>query len=228
MDGRRHRSASRTGATKMKLTCNAGLIAALLLATAAAHAEPEWSANIGWASDYFYRGIHQKQSSANGGVDFTNSGFYAGVWAADVGELTGDGLVIDGYFGYGGEVGDFSYGVGFTGYYYTGDFDDTYEEINLKASYGWLSVDAMIGQYKNSDGPTLDYQFYSATVEHKGFWGQYGSFQDSFSGDYIQLGYDFSLVELDFGFSLLLTDDNAVGQEEQALIFTVGKTFNLK
>ena len=84
----------------------------------------------------------QKSSSVSGGIDFEHTGFYAGVWAADVGELTGDGLEIDGYFGYGGELGDFGYGVGFTGYYYTGDFDDTYQEVNLNASYGLVSVDS--------------------------------------------------------------------------------------
>ena len=198
----------------------------LLLLASTAHAD--FSANVGFASDYYFRGIFQSKSAAQGGLDFESSGFYAGVWASEVGgDIAGDGLEVDGYFGYGFDVGEVSLGVGFTGYYYTGDFDDTYEELNFSASYGWFTVDAMVGQYKNEGGPTLDYQFYSTTVAHNGFWGQYGTFQDSFSGDYIQLGYDFSLVELDFGFSLLLTDDNAVGEEEQALIFTVGKTFDL-
>jgi uncharacterized protein (TIGR02001 family) len=199
----------------------------LLLLASTAHADV--SANLGFASDYYFRGIFQSKASANGGVDFESGGFYAGVWAADVGgDIAGDGLEVDGYFGYGLDVGEVSLGIGFTGYYYTGDFDDTYQEINLSAGYGWLTVDAAIGEYDNAGGPTQNYQFYSATVEHNGFWGQYGTFQDSFSGDYLQLGYDFSLVELEFGFSLLLTDDNAVGQEEQALIFTVGKTFDLQ
>ncbi|MGB5630454.1 MAG: TorF family putative porin [Woeseiaceae bacterium] len=200
----------------------------ILLLLLASTANADFSANLGVASDYYFRGIFQSKASANGGVDFESGGFYAGVWAADVGgDIAGDGLEVDGYFGYGFDVGEVSLGVGFTGYYYTGDFDDTYEEINLSAGYGWLTVDAAIGKYDDASGPSLDYQFYSATLEHNGFWGQYGTFQDSFSGDYLQLGYDFSLVEFDFSFSLLLTDDNAVGAEEQALIFSVGKSFDL-
>ena len=59
-------------------------------------------------------------------MDYENGGFYIGTWAADV----GDGLEVDGYFGYGIETeSGFSVGLGFTGYY-TGEFDDTYEEIN--------------------------------------------------------------------------------------------------
>lgn len=210
----------------MAFLLRTSLLATLLAVTGAAQAD--WSTNVGWQSDYYFRGIFQAKSSAQGGIDYESGGFYAGVWAADVGgDIAGDGLEIDGYFGYGFDVGDVSLGVGFTGYYYTGDFDDTYQEINLSAGYGWFTVDAAIGQYENADGPTLDYQFYSATVEHNGFWGQYGKFQDSFSGDYVQFGYDFTVAEIDLGISLLLTDDNAVGQEEQALIFSISKAFDL-
>lgn len=209
----------------MKTTAKTGLIAALLLTSGAASAD--WSGNIGYQSDYYFRGIFQKASSAQGGIDFESSGFYAGVWAADVGgDIAGDGMEVDGYFGYGGEAGDFSYGLGFTGYYYTGDFDDTYQEVNLSAGYGFLTIDAAVGQYDQAGGETLDYEFYSATVRHNGFWGQYGTFQNSFSGDYLQFGYDTTVSEIDLGISLLVTDDNAVGEEEQAFIFTIGKTFD--
>ena len=74
------------------------------------------------------RGILQKNSSASAGADYENGGFYVGTWAADV----GDGLEVDLYAGYGFETeAGFSASVGFTGYYYTGEFDDTYEEFNL-------------------------------------------------------------------------------------------------
>ena len=67
----------------MKTSTKTGLIAALLLTSGAASAD--WSGNIGFQSDYYFRGIFQKASSAQGGIDFESSGFYAGVWAADVG-----------------------------------------------------------------------------------------------------------------------------------------------
>lgn len=203
----------------------AGLTASLLAVSSAASAD--WSANLGFASDYYFRGIFQKSASASGGIDYEHeSGFYAGTWVADVGgDIAGDGLEVDVYGGWGGSTGDFSYGVGVTGYYYTGEFDDTYQEINLSLGYGWLTIDAAIGEY-DTDPESLDYQFYSATIEHNGFWGQYGTFQDSIEGDYVQVGYDFDYAEIDFGFSFLLTDDNVVGEEEQALIITVGKSFD--
>lgn len=210
----------------MNAVFKTGLVAILLALSATASAD--WSANIGWQSDYYFRGIFQKESSAQGGLDFESSGFYAGVWAADVGGgVTGDGLEVDGYFGYNGEVGDFNYGVGYTGYFYTGDFDDTYQEINLSAGVSFLTLAAAIGEYKNFDGPTVNYQFYSLTAEHNGFWGQIGTFADEFEGTYVQVGYDTTIAEIDMGLSFLYSDENLVGEDEQALIFSIGKTFDL-
>ncbi len=74
----------------MKVQFRTGLLASLLMVTSAAQAD--WSANLGFASEYYYRGIFQESTSANGGLDYSNGGFYAGTWAADV----GDGLEVDG------------------------------------------------------------------------------------------------------------------------------------
>jgi hypothetical protein len=197
----------------------AGLALMLLAGTAQA----ELTGNLGFASEYHYRGILQKNSSASGGLDYEQGGFYAGTWAADV----GDGLEVDGYFGYGTEVSDVSLSVGFTGYYYTGDFDDTYQEINLGAGFGLLSLDVAIGEYDNFTGPTLDYTFYSLSLEKDGFSATLGSFGEDFDGDYLQLGYDTTISEIDFGVALIFANDDLVGDEEESLIFTVGKSFDL-
>jgi uncharacterized protein (TIGR02001 family) len=87
-------------------TRKSALVALALLITGTAQADA--SANLAFASDYYYRGIFQARSSANGGLDYESGGFYAGTWAADV----KDGLEVDGYFGYGGEAGDFGYSDG--------------------------------------------------------------------------------------------------------------------
>ena len=205
----------------MKTIIRASLAFAALVASATASAD--WSANIGWASEYHFRGIFQKNSSASGGVDFEQNGFYVGTWAADV----GDGLEVDGYFGYGGEFEDFGYSVGFTGYYYTGDFDDTYQEINLGGSYGPLAVDVAVGEYENFDGPTQDYTFASVTLEGNGFYGTFGTFSQDFDGDYLELGYGTTFSEVDIGIALILANDDLIGDEDETLVFTIGKSFDL-
>jgi uncharacterized protein (TIGR02001 family) len=197
----------------------AGLALTLLASTAQA----DFSANLGYASEYHYRGILQKNSSASGGLDYEQGGFYVGTWAADV----GDGLEVDGYFGYGADVGDVSLSVGFTGYYYTGDFDDTYQEINLGAGFGLVSLDVAIGEYDNFTGPTLDYTYYALSIEKDGFSATLGSFAQDFDGDYLQLGYDTTISEIDLGVALIFANDDLVGDKEESLIFTIGKSFDL-
>ena len=218
-------------------TAKSALVATALLITGAAQADV--SANLGFASDYYYRGIFQAASSASGGVDYENGGFYAGTWAADV----NDGLEVDGYFGYGGELGDFSYGIGYTGYFYTGDFDDTYQEINLSAGYGIVTLDVAVGEYDSPPAdaictPSLppscspgksDYTYYSLTVEKNGFYGKYAGFSQDFSGEYFEAGYGTTVADIDLGVNLIFNDKDLSGDgsSDQALIFTVGKSFDL-
>jgi uncharacterized protein (TIGR02001 family) len=200
------------------------LVAITLLASGLAHAG--WSANLGFASDYYFRGIFQATSSPSGGVDFEQGGFYAGVWGADV----KDGLEVDGYFGFGGEINDLGYSIGYTGYFYTGDFDDTYQEINLGGSYGILSVDVAVGRYENFSGPTQDYTYYALMLENNGFYGKYAGFSQDFSGEYFELGYGFTVSDVDLGITLLINDEdlNGTGSTDESLIFTIGKSFDLQ
>lgn len=204
-------------------------LAATLAAISAPAKAVDLSANIGFNSQYIYRGIPQSKSSAFGGLDLTAGGFYLGTWAADV----DDGLEIDYYGGYNFEAGDFTFGVGGTIYTYTGNFDDTYKEINLSAGWKFLTFDAAIGNYKNFDGPTLDYQFYSVTAAHKGFYGKVGIFADDFDGNYYEAGYGNTLtVEdtdiFDYGFSVIYSDSTLLGGESDTnFVFTISKTFDL-
>lgn len=205
----------------MKFFLKAGLLAALLASSGIANAE--WSANLGFASEYYYRGIFQESTSANAGLDFENNGFFAGSWAADV----GDGLEVDGYFGYGFSTDAVDLSIGYTGYFYTGDFDDTYQEINLGAAAGLFSLDIAVGRYDNFDGPTLDYTFYSLTVEKSGFYGKVGGFAQDFEGEYFEAGYSIEVAEVDLGVTFIYSNEDLIGESDEAIIFTVAKSFDL-
>lgn len=204
----------------MKTFITTALVCALVPLSSAAQAD--WSANLGFASEYYYRGIFQESTSASAGLDFENSGFFAGTWAADV----GDGLEVDGYFGYGANIGEASFSVGYTGYFYTGEFDDTYQEINLGASMGMISLDIAIGKYDNFAGPTLDYTYYSLTVEKNGFHGKFGGFAQDFTGEYFEAGYVTTVGDIDVGLTLIFSNEDLVGSNDEAIIFTLGKSFD--
>lgn len=187
-----------------------------------------FSANIGWNSEYIFRGIPQEKSSAFGGLDFEMNGFYLGTWGADVGE----GLEIDYYGGYNLEVGDFTFGVGGTIYTYTDDFDDTYQEYNLSAGWKWLTFSAAIGSYDNFGGPKLDYQFYSLKAEYNGFYGLVGTFDDDFDGTYYEAGYGNTLTFketdlFDYSFAVIYSDATLLGGDSETnLVLTLSKTFD--
>ena len=196
----------------------------LLSLAVSASASADWSANVGWASDYHFRGIFQSDSSASAGLDYEQNGWYAGAWAADV----DDGLEVDGYFGYGGTYGAFNYGVGFTGYYYTGDFDDTYQEINLSGGYGIVTLDVAVGEYENFSGPTLDYTFVSLTAEYKDFYATVGTFSQDADGDYFDVGYSTTVGGFDLGVSVIFANDDLIGEADESMVFTLGKSFDFK
>lgn len=190
----------------------------------------EVSANFGWASQYLFRGIFQEDSSASAGLDYvSDGGFYVGTWGADV----GDGLETDLYFGYAGESGGFSYSLGATGYYYTDDFDDTYQEINVGVGYGMFSVDYALGEWDGFGSPA-DYRFTALTLApERGPYYTFASHGDDFDGDYVELGYGFDLVGADLSIALTYSDDLQVSDAddgeggEYALVFGINKSLSL-
>jgi uncharacterized protein (TIGR02001 family) len=218
------------------------LFTPLLLSIAALPtvATAQFSANVGWVSDYIFRGLYQEESSPYGGFDFeSDSGFYAGVWGADV-DL---GLEVDLYFGYGGSFGeDGGFSVGYTGYFYTEDgvsfstyaddpgsfpgidpdtydfgYDDTYTEINLGISYGIFALDYAVGEWDGWGTPS-DYTFTTLTIAPEvGPYYSYNTFGDEAAGDYIEIGYGFTFMdELDISVAFLY-DLNASEPDALAL-----------
>jgi uncharacterized protein (TIGR02001 family) len=178
------------------------VVAALVTMPVASRAEV--SANIGWVSDYVFRGIFQEDSSASAGLDYSSdSGFYLGTWGADVGQ----GLETDVYLGYGQESGDFSWTVGATGYLYTDNFDDTYKEVNLGIGYGIFALDVAVGKYDTSP-QQQDYTFTSVTLTSpKGAYLTLGTYGQDFSGSYAEVGYSYDFNGLDLSFALIGTND---------------------
>lgn len=141
-------------------------------AAAPAPAEPasNWSAtaNIGFVSDYYFRGISQSwhKPAVQGGFDIAHtSGFYAGMWGSNVTPNTypDASVELDAYAGYNGTTpieglgwtaGIYTYwypGGSWKKYNYLGVADQTpqggrwdTQEANLGVSYKWLSAKASV------------------------------------------------------------------------------------
>jgi len=221
------------------------LVAALVTPLVGEAQEAELTANAGFASKYYYRGLLISPTSASAGLDVAVNNFSAGTWAADL----SDGAEIDLYASYGVSLTDeFSVSLGGTGYFYTGQFDDTYLEVNLGVGFRGISIEYTVGQYRTGD-PHPKYNFIGITGEHEGLFATVGSIafaqdlsdalSDVFKRDsgsqYVEAGYGFSAAELDFTVSGIWNDSSLSGAldeldaptHELTLVFGVSKTFAL-
>ncbi len=209
-----------------KTTLTLALVSAFGL-TSNSYAEGALSANVGFSSDYVYRGVLQADASASAGADYENSGFYVGTWFADV-DL---GLEYDLYGGYGGEFSGISYDLNYTAYLYTDDaFDDTYQEINIGLGYGPISLGYADGTYDNYEGKTpgnksQDYSVTTLTAEYNGFFATLGDYGKDSTGSWYELGYGTEINGFDAGITIISSDKDLDKQEY--LVFSLGKSFDL-
>ena len=131
------------------MTCTKTLLATALLAGAGV-AQAELSANLGVQSNYYFRGITQTDDNAavSGGIDYAHdSGFYLGTWLSNVDFGGKEDVEVDGYAGFGNDIGDtgISYDVSAWYYWYPGaggdaqggDLDNA--EASGSLSYWWLT-----------------------------------------------------------------------------------------
>lgn len=215
---------------KMKTLVLGSVVATSTVASTAALAG--LSGNVGYVSDYVFRGIYQTASSASAGLDYDfGNGLAVGVWAADV----DDGIEYDLYGSFGGEVGDLGYSIGYTSYRYSDDWDGEYDEVNLGLSYGPLSVDYADGEYTPVGGTTSDYSFTSVTLEHKGAYITFGTFGKDADGDYTEVGYGLESGGIDYGIAIIKNSEeldqvsghSADGDGETIMTFSIGKSFDL-
>ena len=115
------------------------VIAASMLASTASMAEV--STNVGFTSNYLWRGVTQSAdlSAISGGLDYSHeSGFYAGTWTSS---LASGQYELDLYAGFSGEASDVSYDVGLIQYMYpVGDVKLDFTEAQATVGYGPASL----------------------------------------------------------------------------------------
>lgn len=201
------------------------MLAVLVVGAAPAVSMADTSANVGWISDYLFRGIYQADSSASAGLDWSGKGgAYLGTWGANV----GSGLEVDLYGGYSGGSGDFSWKGGYQGYFYTDTFDNYYNEANGNISYGIFSLDLAVGKYE-VPGNTQNYTFGAITLSpKKSPYFKIGGFGQDFSGSYFEMGYGFTVSGLDVSVAMIYSNDltvtNPAEGESGRYALTVGFT----
>lgn len=184
------------------------------------------SANVGATSNYIWRGLSQTDDGAaiSGGIDYADdSGFYAGTWASNIDFGDDASYELDLYFGFGGDMGDVTYDVGYIYYAYPDSSEtDSDNEYDFGEIYGTLGYDAFsISAYygvNNDDGAEFaDSSLYlSGDAEFEvspGLTlalhvGSYTFDDEDIAEDYIDLGVSLSKDGFTFGITDTDRDDD--------------------
>ena len=149
------------------------LVASGLIA-AAGVAQAELSANLGVASNYYFRGVSQTGDAAaiSGSVDYSNdSGFYLGTWMSNVDFGGKEDMEVDFYAGFGGDIGDsgLGYDLSLLYYWYPGAGGDLqggeldYTEVSGILSFGPVSANiayTVDSEYDDDDAPFIEGDLY--------------------------------------------------------------------
>tara|TARA_Y100000287_G_scaffold126468_1_gene102119 strand:- start:390 stop:1076 length:687 start_codon:yes stop_codon:yes gene_type:complete len=191
------------------------------------------SYNIGYMSEYWYRGVYQSESSVSFGADMEMGNMYIGTWWADVDK----GVEYDIYAGYNFELMGVPMYAGYTGYFYSDNFDGDYQELNIGGDFGFMSVDAAVnGVYDSvSSGSitTQGYQHYTITVPGM-MLGlpldySYQTFTGELTGFTHEISYGTTVSGVDVGLTLGRNSDDSTGDADNKdttyANFTLGYSF---
>lgn len=135
----------------------------------------KFSANVGFVTEYSFRGIAQSNEgpAVQGGFDVEHSsGLYAGVWGSNVDFNDGDeaSMELDVFGGYAGSYENFNYDLGVLYYAYPGaDSSLDYDYMELSASVGYdfkvVSVAAAFNYSPENFADSGDAEYYALSFE---------------------------------------------------------------
>jgi len=178
------------------------------------------SYNVGYMSDYWYRGVFQSESAVSFGADAEVGNFYVGTWMADV----DTGIEMDVYGGYGFTILGMDSYIGATGYYYSDNFDSDYEEINTGLSYGNVSYDYSVGNYKTTT--EQDYSWSEVTMSFTDNLSvSYGEWGKDLKGSVTKVNFNKTINDIDFGVEVGKNDSDTTGAAKY--VDTTYATFSL-
>jgi len=202
--------------TSKKLLASAVAASVLGLGALVPVAQAEVSASVGISNMYYWRGhdLGAGDASVNGGIEFSEGGFYGGAWAGS-GDIV-NGNEYDLYAGFGGEAGGFSYGLSVWTYSYQqveitpGDL----VEIIGTVGFGPLSV-----SYYEGVADLEDYNYLTVGLSFDKFSITYGKHEaDSGLGAHVDLGYAFS-DNLSFTLGAIVDDeDGALNSDPKVVV----------
>jgi uncharacterized protein (TIGR02001 family) len=155
------------------------------------------TANVGFTTDYIWRGIAQTSHNpaVQGGIDYSHtSGLYAGVWGSNVSWISDSGAIaagtgnatmeLDTYFGFKNSfAGDFTYDVGFIRYNYLGNYT-----ANVAGGFAKADTDEIYG--------AIGYKWFTAKYSYG--LGQFLTVPGASGTNYLDLTASYPIADSGF------------------------------
>jgi uncharacterized protein (TIGR02001 family) len=219
------------------LKAGAALTAIMATAAGTAAAEGEFSANVALTTDYVWRGVSQANEdiALQGGFDYTNGMFYAGVWASNVDFQNpgGTSLEIDLYGGVAGELANgISWDLGFIYYGYpdTGEDDLDFYELTAALGYefeGGFGLGGSLAWDPDNKSVYVEAAASYALSEALSLDATLGNYSFDDGGDYTNwsLGATFSTEWVDFDLRYWGTDLDGEPLADDRIVLTLSRSF---
>ncbi|MBQ1782296.1 MAG: hypothetical protein II007_01440 [Gammaproteobacteria bacterium] len=213
-------------------------IAVLISGLTIASAQAALSGNLGATSNYIWRGQTQTSDSVgfSGGLDYAHdSGFYVGTWTSNVDFGDDASYELDGYFGFGGSIGDFGYDLNYTYFAYPDGEKLDFSEVGGSVSYSVLTLGAN-ATASNDDGQKLfkgAYYYYAALSFDVGkdlalgFHIGQSDFDQKYGGkDYVD--YNVSLTKtFALGDATFMISDTDIDEDDPKVVVSWSTGFDL-
>jgi uncharacterized protein (TIGR02001 family) len=216
-----------------KFTRASLLAIALASAAGSAIAQGDLSANIAATNDYVWRGVSQTDNdfAIQGGLDYTNGGFYVGTWASNVDFGSDADIEVDVYGGFRGALTEsLSFDVGVIGYVYPGEDDLDFLEVKAGLGYTVDALSAGVTAYYDPDNKNTYVEgtgTYAFTEKFKGL-ASVGNYSFDGGGDYTNwsLGATYSFDLFDLTGKYTDTDIDGAGDiADENFVVMISKTF---
>ncbi|MFN3313354.1 MAG: TorF family putative porin [Hyphomonas sp.] len=212
-------------------------LSAVMAVAGTASAQGEFSGNVALTTDYVWRGVSQSNEdiALQGGFDYENGMFYAGVWASsiDFRDDAGTNLEIDFYGGLAGELeSGIGWDLGFIYYNYPddGNEDLDFYELTGALSYefdGGLGVGGSLAWDPDNKSIYVEASAGYSVTDYFSIDGTLGNFSFDEGGDYTNwsLGGTYSLEGFDIDLRYWGTDLDGEPLADDRVVLTLSRSF---
>lgn len=220
---------------RMKLYQAGTALAVMMAAAGTATAQGEFSGNVALTTDYVWRGVSQSNEdlALQGGFDYENGMFYAGVWASsiDFNDDADTNLEVDFYAGIVGEFANgLAWDLGFIYYNYpdSGDEDLDFYELTAALGYdfeGGLGLGGSVAWDPDNKSVYVEATAGYALTEAFGVDASVGNYSFDGGGDYTNwsLGGTYSALGFDFDLRYWDTDIKGDSLADSRVVFTISR-----